>query len=64
MPQTTQYPRDIPNTKATMMVKSNRKESRNGVISLSFYRPTVPFVNVCTPRNEDLGLTSKPGDVV
>ena len=46
------------------MVKSNRKESRNGVISLSFYRPTVPFVNVRAPRNEALGGTSPPGDVV
>src|SRR5664279_41638 len=39
MPQTSQYPRDIPNMKATIMVESSRNDSRNGVISLSFYKP-------------------------
>ena len=38
MPQTAQYPKEIPKTKETMMVKSKRKESSNGVITLSFYR--------------------------
>jgi hypothetical protein len=45
MPQTAQYPKEIPKTKATMMVKSKRNESRNGVISLSFYRPKAAVVN-------------------
>ena len=43
MPQTAQYPTEIPNTNATIMVKSNRIDRRNGVITLSFYRPKLEF---------------------
>src|ERR1035441_8119732 len=55
MPQTAQYPNEMPKTKATMMVKSKRNESRNGVISLSFYRPKTAVVNRSHDGNGALG---------
>ena len=50
MPQTAQYPTEIPNTKATMMVKSNRIDRRSGVITLSFYRPRLEIVKAGMPE--------------
>jgi hypothetical protein len=56
MPQTAQYPKEIPNTKATTIVNSNRNDSRNGVISLSFYRKTGGFCP-SEPGSTALGLS-------
>jgi hypothetical protein len=42
-----------------MMVKSKRNESRNGVISLSFYRPKTAVVNCSCDGNGALGPTAK-----
>lgn len=37
MPQTAQYPRAIPKTKQTMIVKSSKNDIKTGVMSFLFY---------------------------
>ena len=54
MPQTAQYPSEIPKTKATTIVKSRRNDIKTGVMCFLFYNLRVVArghrQSYCSPR--------------